>query len=211
MSRLYLVDDHAVVREGLRAVLEDAGHEVCGEAADVTTALPEIFRLTPQLVLLDLNLGARSGIDLLLELRRRGSAVPVLVLTMSEQPRDVAQALRAGAQGYVLKGADSSELLAAVAKVVEGRRHLGPGLADLAVRGFTAVESSADQLSARERQIVVLTVHGASSAAIGEQLHLSPKTVDTYRSRAMAKLGLGDLPALVRWAIREGLADLNDG
>ncbi len=211
MSRLYLVDDHEVVREGLRAVLEEAGHEVCGDAADVTVALPEIARLAPELVLLDLHLGARSGIDLLLELRRRGSAARVLVLTMSDQPRDVARALRAGAQGYVLKGADSAELLAAVAQVVAGRRHLGPGLADLAVRGLTAVESSADQLSARERQIVLLTVRGATSAATGEQLHLSPKTVDTYRSRAMAKLGLADLPALVRWAIREGLVDVNEG
>jgi DNA-binding NarL/FixJ family response regulator len=211
MSRLYLVDDHVVVREGLRAVLEDAGHEVCGAAADVTVALSEIPRLEPELLLLDLNLGARSGIDLLQELRRRGNPVLVLVLTMSEQPRDVAQALRSGAQGYVLKGAASSELLAAVEQVTAGRQHLGPGLADLAALGLTAAASSLDQLSAREHQIVRLTVRGLSSAAIGDQLHLSPKTVDTYRSRAMTKLGLSDLPALVRWSIREGLVDVNEG
>ncbi len=210
MSRLYLVDDHVVVREGLRAVLEDAGHTVVGEAADATEALSDISRLNPELVLLDLNLGARSGIDLLQDLRRRGNGVPVLVLTMSEQPRDVAQALRAGAQGYVLKGVDSGALLAAVTQVAAGQRHLGPGLADLAIRGLTAVESSVDKLSARERQIVVMAVRGLSSAAVGEQLHLSPRTVDTYRSRAMGKLGLSDLPALVRWAIREGLVELDD-
>jgi DNA-binding NarL/FixJ family response regulator len=210
MTRLFLVDDHVMVREGLRAVLEDAGHEVLGEASDLTSALAEITRLTPELVLLDLNLGNRSGLDLLQELRRRGMTVPVLVLTMSEQPRDMAQALRLGALGYVLKGADSVELLAAVNQVAAGRRHLGPGLADLAIRGLTAAESSADQLSARERQIVVLAVRGMSSAEVGEQLHLSPRTVDTYRSRAMAKLGLADLPALVRWAIREGLVGLDE-
>lgn len=211
MTRLFLVDDHVMVRQGLRAVLEDAGHEVLGEAADVTTALAEIVRLEPELVLLDLNLGTRSGLDLLQALARRGNPVPVLVLTMSEQPRDMAQALRLGALGYVLKGADSAELLAAVTQVAARRRHLGPGLADLAIRGLTAVDTAADQLSARERQIVLLAVRGQTSAEVGAQLHLSPRTVDTYRSRAMAKLGLADLPALVRWAIREGLVGLDDG
>jgi len=210
MTRLFLVDDHVVVREGLRALLQDAGHEVLGEAGEITTALAEITRLLPDLVLLDLHLGARSGLDLLQELRRRAMPVPVLVLTMSEQPRDMAQALRLGALGYVLKGTDSVQLLAAVNQVSAGRRHLGAGLADLAIRGLTAADSSVDQLSARERQIVVLAVRGLSSAEVGAQLHLSPRTVDTYRSRAMGKLCLSDLPALVRWAIREGLVGLDD-
>lgn len=210
MSRLYLVDDHAIVREGLRAVLEGAGHTVVGETDNVTEALSQIPGLAPELVLLDLRLGESSGLDLLQDLRRRGNNVPVLVLTMSDRPRDVGQALRLGAQGYVLKGVNSVELLASIAEVIAGRRHLGPGLADIAIRGLTAVDSSVEELSARERQIVMLAVRGFSSAAVGAQLHLSPRTVDTYRSRAMAKLGLADLPALVRWAIREGLVDLED-
>lgn len=210
MSRLYLVDDHAIVREGLRAVLGGAGHTVVGETDNVTEALSQISGLAPELVLLDLRLGEFSGLDLLQDLRRRGNNVPVLVLTMSDRPRDVGQALRLGAQGYVLKGVNSVELLASIAEVTAGRRHLGPGLADIAIRGLTAIDSSVDDLSARERQIVVLAVRGFSSAAVGAQLNLSPRTVDTYRSRAMAKLGLADLPALVRWAVREGLVDLED-
>jgi two-component system, NarL family, invasion response regulator UvrY len=209
MTRLYLVDDHPVVREGLRAVLEGAGHTVLGEAGDATLALADVVRLQPDVVLLDLNLGARSGIDVLAELRERGVTAGVIVLTMLDQPRTVAQALRAGAQGYLLKGSPPSELLDAVAKVVAGPPYLAPGLADVAVRGLAAKASSLDELSARERQIVVRVVLGDTSASIAEQLHLSSKTVDTYRSRAMAKLGVADVTGLVRWAIREGLVDVD--
>ncbi len=209
MTRLYLVDDHPVVREGLRAVLEGAGHDVIGEAGDATVALSEISRLQPEIVLLDINLGARSGLDLLAEMRERGVKSGVIVLTMLDQPRNVAQALRGGAQGYVLKGSPAAELLEAVAKVAAGRNHLAPGLADVAVRGLAARSSSIDELSARERQIVVRVALGDTSAEIAEKLHLSPKTVDTYRSRAMAKLGVADLAGLVRWAVREGLVDVD--
>lgn len=209
MTRLYLVDDHPVVREGLRAVLEAAGHMVLGETGDATVALADIVRLKPELVLLDVNLGPRSGLDVLLALRERGEGVPVIVLTMLDQPRTVAEALRAGAQGYLLKASPATDLLDAVAKVSAGRHYLAPGLADVAVRGLAAKASSLDDLSARERQIVVRVVMGDTSAAIAEQLHLSPKTVDTYRSRAMAKLGVPDLAGLVRWAIREGLVDVD--
>jgi DNA-binding NarL/FixJ family response regulator len=210
MSRLYLVDDHPIVRAGLRALLESAGHDLVGESADVTEALSEVLRLSPQLVLLDIQLGHRSGLELLAELHKRNSPAQVIVLTMSAQPGDVARALRLGARGYMLKDSPASELLAGIAAVASGQRHLGPGLADVAVRGLTAAASGADQLSARERQIVVMVARGITSAAIGEELHLSPKTVDTYRSRAMAKVGVADLPALVRWAIREGLIDVNE-
>lgn len=208
MSRLYLIDDHAMLRDGLRAVLEAAGHQVVGEAADLTPALAEITQLMPDLVLLDLHLGERSGFELLAAIAKRGIAAKVIVLTMSNQPRHVAEALRRGAIGYVLKGSPSAELLAAIASAARGQRHLGAGAADLAVRGLTEVGER--QLSPRERQIVVMVARGKSSAAIGEQLHLSAKTVDTYRSRLMAKLGVGDVPALVRWAIREHLVDLDE-
>jgi DNA-binding NarL/FixJ family response regulator len=129
---------------------------------------------------------------------------------MSDQPRNVAEALRMGASGYVLKGAASIELLAAVDAVAQGRRYLGAGLTDIAVLGLTTDAERGNTLSPRERQILVMVARGKSSAAIGEELHLSPKTVDTYRSRLMGKLELADVPALVRWAIREKLIDLDD-
>jgi two-component system invasion response regulator UvrY len=212
MTDVYLVDDHTMMRDGLRSVLAAARHRVAGESADPTEALAEIARLAPGVLLLDLHLGQRSGFELLTELQRRKLAVRTIVLTMSAQPRHVAEALRLGAAGYVLKGASAAELLSAIDAVLQGRRHLGSEVADLAVQGLTERDGHAaiDSLSARERQIVTLVVRGSSSAEIGELLHLSPKTVDSYRSRLMAKLGVTDVPALVRCAIRAGLIDAED-
>lgn len=212
MSRIYLVDDHAMVRDGLRAVLEDAGHQVVGESDQPTVALAELLRLQPELLLLDLHLGQRSGLELLEALQRRQLSTRCIVLTMSAQPRHVTEALRLGALGYVLKGSPASEVLRAVEVVAQGRRHLGPEAAQLAIDGLAqAGEASAiATLSAREQQVIRMVVRGQTSAAIGEALHLSTKTVESYRSRLMAKLGVGDLPALVRLAIREGLIGIDD-
>lgn len=213
MSRLYLVDDHVLVREGLRALLEAAGHSVVGEASEPTRALAEMAALAPEVLLLDLNLGSRSGFEVLGAIAERGLPVRTIVLTMSAQPRDVAEAMRLGAWGYVLKGSPSEDLVEAVRRVAGGQRHLGEAESALAMRalaGDTRGTGGATALSPRERQVIVMVARGASSAAIGEQLHLSPKTVDTYRSRLMAKLGLSDVPALVRWAVREGLIDVDD-
>lgn len=203
MTDIYLVDDHAMVRDGLRAVLEDAGHRVVGESDQPTQALADVTRLAPSLLLLDLNLGQRSGFELLERLQQRKLATRTIVLTMSEQPRDLAEAVRLGARGYVLKGSSAREVLAAVKAVADGHDAIGVLAAGLPAQRADA--HALASLSVRERQIVLLVVRGHSSAAIGEQLHLSPKTVDSYRSRLMAKLGVGDLPALVRLAIRERL------
>ena len=214
MSRIYLIDDHAIVREGLRLVLEAAGHVVVGEAAGPTPALAELAQLRPDIALLDLRLGLRSGFELLAELQRRQLPVRAVVLTMSDQPRHVAEAMRHGAWGYLLKGSSSAELLQAVDSVADGRRYLSPQAAEFAasvLTGEAPQASSLDALSPREQQVLLLVAKGASSAAIGQALHLSPKTVDTYRSRLMAKLGLPDIAAVVRWAIREGLLDVAEG
>jgi two-component system invasion response regulator UvrY len=210
VTRIYLVDDHAIVRDGLRALLESAGYEVVGEAADPTVALGDLLRLQPELVLLDLSLEHRSGFELLIEVQRRSLPSRCIVLTMSAQPRHVAEAMRLGAAGYLLKGSPRAELLRAIDAVARGKRHLGPEVAELAVQALSGEVGEAALLaglSPRERQIITLVVKGQSSPAIGELLHLSPKTVDTYRSRLMAKLGVGDVTALVRFAIRTGLID----
>ena len=208
MTHLYLLDDHTLLRDGLRSVLQAAGHQVVGESADPTKALADLRDLGPVTVLLDLHLGQRSGFELLTELQRRPLDVRAIVLTMSSQPRHVAEALRLGAAGYVLKGAPASELLAALEAVGKGQRFLGTDVAELAVQGLTAPGDEAlDTLSVRERQIVVMVVQGLSSTEIGKALHLSPKTIDSYRSRLMAKLATPDVPSLVRFAIRTGLID----
>ena len=209
MTRLYLVDDHQIMREGLRSLLEAGGHEVVGESADPTEALADLLRLRPEVLLLDLNLGGRSGFELLAELERRHLPIRSVVLTMSAQPRHVAEALRMGASGYVLKGSAGSDLMSAIDAAVQGRKHLGAEVAELALQVFMQQESDdpLGALSPRERQIITMVVNGQSSAEIGLALHLSPKTVATYRSRLMGKLGVSDVPGLVRLAIRHKLID----
>ena len=206
-ARVYLVDDHIMVRQGLRALLTEAGHDVVGDSGDITAALAELQQLIPDVVLVDLSIGTRSGMELLEELQRRHLATRPLVLTMSAQPRHVAMALKLGACGYVLKGSPSEELLQAIEALRSGRRHLGEGVAELAARALAegAGDDPFASLSVRERQVVTMVVDGHSSSEIGAALHLSPKTVDSYRSRLMAKLGAADVTALVKLALRHGL------
>lgn len=209
MTRVYIVDDHQIMREGLCALLNAGGHEVVGESADPTEALADLLRLNPEVLLLDLNLGGRSGFELLVELERRHLSIRSIVLTMSAQPRHVAESLRMGACGYVLKGSAGSDLMSAIDAAVQGRKHLGADVAELALQVYTQQDSDdpLSTLSPRERQIITMVVEGQSSAEIGMVLHLSPKTVATYRSRLMSKLGVTDVPGLVRLAIRCKLID----
>jgi two-component system, NarL family, invasion response regulator UvrY len=212
MTRLYLVDDHQLVREGLRLLLEAKGHSVVGESADPTEALADLLRLRPEVMLLDLNLGGRSGFELMAELQRRHLPTRCVVLTMSAQPRDVAEAMRLGASGYVLKGSAGADLMSAIDAAARGKKHLGAEVADLALQVFMqpVSEDPLSALSPRERQIIIMVVNGRSSAQIGLELHLSPKTVATYRSRLMAKLQVSDVAGLVRLAVRHGLIDAVD-
>ena len=209
MIRLYLVDDHQLMREGLRSLLEAKGYAVVGESADPTQALADLLRLRPEVVLLDLSLAGRSGFELLAELQRRHLPTRCVVLTMSAQPHQVAEAMRLGASGYVLKGSAASDLMAAVDAAAQGKKHLGAEVANLALQVFMqpANDDPLSALSPRERQIIIMVVNGLSSAQIGVELHLSPKTVATYRSRLMAKLRVNDVAGLVRLAVRHGLID----
>lgn len=212
MADIYLVDDHAMLREGLRKVLEKAGHSVVGEADHPGAAVADIIRLRPSVVLFDLHLEPGSGFDVLDEVKRLELPSHVIMLTMSAHPRHVMQAMRRGALGYVLKDSASLELLNAVEVVANGRRYLCRRASTLAVEGLIAESRSAavHTLSARERQVIVMVVRGLTSAVIGVKLELSPKTVESYRERIMAKLGVNDIPALVRLAVREGLIGVED-
>ncbi len=212
MSRMYLVDDHPIMREGLRALLKTGGHVVVGESANPTEALSDLLRQQPEVLLLDLHLGERSGFELLAELQRRSLSTRTIVVTTSVLPQDVAQALRLGAFAYVLKESAGRELMHAVESVTLGKKYLGVTVADLALQVFAKPEKEdpLSTLSPRERQIILMVVKGQSSTEIGLELHLSPKTVATYRSRLMQKLGVPDVPGLVRLAIRFGLIDSDE-
>jgi DNA-binding NarL/FixJ family response regulator len=133
-------------------------------------------------------------------------------MTMSTRPQDVAEALRCGANAYVLKESAGAELMQAVDSVLSGDRHYEGKVADLAVQALTMRDdgSALSTLSPRERQVIVMVVNGRSSTEIGADLHLSPATVDTYRSRLMEKLGVSNVPGLVRFALRSGLIAAED-
>jgi DNA-binding NarL/FixJ family response regulator len=208
MTTVYLVDDHALMRDGLNALLTSRGHRVVGEAGSVEEALSQIPRQAPDLLLLDLYLGAASGLELQAQLVRRRIPVKTIVLSVDAQVHQVAEAHRLGVTGYVLKGASGQELLQAMDVVMRGGHSWDARAQALLDRAGQA--SPMALLSPREIQIVQLVVRGWSSTAIGERLFLSPKTVDTYRSRLMAKLDVNDVPSLVRLAIREGLLSLDD-
>ena len=212
MADVYLVDDHAMLRDGLRVVLEQAGHRVVGETDDPSVAIADLTRLEPHVVLLDLHLDHHSGFEVLEEMQRRALPSRAIMITLSTNPRHVAEAMRLGASGYVLKDSASLELLSALQVVANGGRYLCRRASTLAVEGLIAESRSAAvlSLSARERQVILMVVRGLTSAVISTKLDLSPKTVESYRARIMAKLGVDDVPALVRLAVREGLIGVED-
>lgn len=212
MGTIYLVDDHVMLRDAFRTVLSGRGHVIVGESDNPTSALSDIQRLDPDLVLLDLNLGSRSGFELLTEVQQRHLRCRVIVLTMAAHSHHVADAIRLGAYGYVLKGGPLDELLQAIVAVLAGQRHFVGDVAALMAEALSqpSQDERLSALSARERQVLLMVVRGHSSTEIGEALHLSPKTVDSYRSRLMSKLGVSDVPALVRLAIRSGLIGVDE-
>ncbi len=212
MADVYMIEDHAVFRDGMRLVLERAGHRIVGEADDPDVALQELARLQPPVVLLDLHLDHRSGFEVLEEAQRLGLPSRIIMTTMSENPRHVVHALRQGASGYLLKDSASDELLHAVEAVAHGEKFLCKRASALAVEGFISRSDfdAVQSLSVRERQVILMVVRGFTSAAIGLRLDLSPKTVESYRSRIMAKLDVSDVPALVRLAVREGLIGVDE-
>jgi DNA-binding NarL/FixJ family response regulator len=205
--RVLIADDHAVVRHGLRAVLELSGMDVVAEAAGGLDALRLAADLQPDVAIMDVTMPGLNGIDVAAALRERCPRCRVVVLSMHSDAEHVNRAFAAGALAYLLKGSDSDEIVTAVRAVLAGRTYRSRELAHVdperAARGDG--RGPLDLLSARERQVLQLVVEGHSSAEIAALVNLSPKSVDTYRSRFMKKLGVADIPALVRFALQHGI------
>lgn len=210
-TRILLADDHAVLRAGLRLLLENQpGLEVVGEASSGLEALDLALKLNPNLILLDLSMPGLGGLDALPALRKSVPGARVLILTMHDDPQYLRQALKYGASGYVLKKAADQELLSAVRAVLRGEVYVHPSmtrvLLDDMLTDTPATRGDAwETLSEREQTVLKQVVLGYTGAEIGEQLNLGIKTVDTYRMRGMEKLGLSNRAALVRFALKKGL------
>ena len=213
--RVLLADDHAVVRDGLRLILQaQPDLEVVGEAASGTEAVRLAGKLDPDVVIMDIAMPELDGIEATARILAVRPRTRVIILSMHATSEHIYRALKTGARGYVLKESAGTEVVAAVRSVSAGSRYLSHKIADVVIDSYTserdpeALRSPLERLSDRERQILTLVVEGKTSAEIAKLLFLSPKSVDTYRSRMMAKLGVSDVVSLVKFAIQHGLTSL---
>jgi DNA-binding NarL/FixJ family response regulator len=208
--RIFLADDHAVVREGLKALL-NTQHDMCviGEASDGQTAFQEARDCQPDVVVMDISMPNLNGMQATAQLRRECPNLKVLVLSVHEDPIYLREVLAVGAAGYILKHAAPDTLIHAIRVVAGGGIYLDPAMAAHAITHLVRVPSSAGdsvggELSERERDVLQCIAQGYSYKEIAVKLALSVKTVDTYRMRALKKLGLPNRAALVRYAVEHG-------
>jgi DNA-binding NarL/FixJ family response regulator len=210
--RILIVDDHGIVRDGLSVLLNARGElQVVGAVADGKAAVRAAAKLIPDVVVMDLALPGLSGIDATSLILAAQPLIRIVILSAWDTSEHVFRALRAGARGYVLKESAGSEIVQAVLAVYKGERYLSGRLTGVLIDGLLddpTSPSPIESLSPREREVLHLTVTGASSADIGVRLSLSSKTIDTYRSRVMAKLGVSDLAGLIRFAVAHEMAPL---
>ena len=204
-----IADDHALMRDGLRAILErENGIEVVAIAANGRETVLEARRLNPDIVLMDIVMPELSGIEAAAQIRDHCESTRVIILSMHSTVEHIFRALQAGALGYLLKGSAGSEVVEAVRAVHAGKRYLTRKVSDVVVDGYVRehrASSPLESLSPREREIMLLVVKGRSSSEIADALHLSPKTVETHRSRLMEKLGVENVVGLVKFAVQHGL------
>ena len=208
--RVLLADDHTLVRAGIRGLLQSlAGVEVVGEANDGHEALRLAESLHPEIVLLDVGMPGLNGLEVAARLATLDASVRVVILSMHNSEEYVLRALRAGCAGYLLKGSAVSELEVAVRAVARGETYLSPAVSKQVVDDYVGRTGGAtdplDALTPRQREILQLVAEGHASKEIAQRLGLSYRTVETHRAQIMERLGVHDLAALVRFAVRVGL------
>ena len=211
--RIVLADDHAILREGIRALLEDQ-HDmlVVGEAADGRKAVELARTLKPDVVVMDIGMPLLNGLEATRQIKHDCPDVAVLVLTMHDNEEYVSQLLAAGASGYVLKRAASSELVTAIRAVATGQSYLSPAVTKVLIEGYMGrkpaepvVVDPFDALTTREREVLQLVAEGHTNSEIAQLLSISLKTVKAHRSNLMQKLGLHDRGELIKVAIQRGI------
>lgn len=210
-----LADDHAVVRDGLRSMLEAHDDiEVIGDAANGHDAVGQAAQLRPDIAIVDIAMPGLNGIDVTRKILKVCPSAKVIILSMYSATEYILRALQAGALGYVLKESAGVEVISAIRAVHAGHRYLSEKILGMVVEDYlyqseiVRAESPLARLSLREREVLQLVVEGKSSAEIAQILHVSPKTVDTHRSRLVKKLDVSDLTGLIKFSIRHGLTPL---
>src|SRR5690348_1710016 len=212
--RVLLVDDHTILRQGLKMLLHaQPDMEVVGEASDGYQAIAEAQRLQPDVILMDITMPEMNGIEATRHVRRQHPDIRVLVLTMHENEEYLFQVLRAGAAGYILKEAADTELITAIRTVQSSRFYLSPSAQTMMVGDYLQRVRTGEEkdsysgLTEREREILKLVAEGLTNNQIAERLFISPKTVDTHRTHIMDKLNLHSRAELVKYAMRRGLLE----
>lgn len=210
--RIYIADDHTIVRDGLAVMLQvHSDITVVGSGSDGRQAVKEIEQLHPDIVIMDIAMPNLNGIEAALLLRDVAPTVKTIMLSMYATKEHIFRALQAGARGYLLKNSAGSELVNAIRIVQSGQRYLSQKISDTVVDDYLLESRAAgplDALSTREREVLQLVAEGHSSAQVAAMLSLSPKSIETYRSRLMQKIGVSDLPSLVKFSIHHGLISL---
>lgn len=207
--RVLLADDHQIVREGLRALLEKAGHEVVGEAGDGHAACKLARALKADIAVLDLSMPLLNGMDAAREIHSLSPEIKTIMLSMYPDKRYVLQALKVGAKGYVLKSQAADDLLRAIREVARGEVYLSPEVAESVVDAYVnKTDVAADPLTPRERQVMQLVAEGSTTKEVAKVLNISFKTAESHRNHIMKKLGIHDVVALMRHAIQAGLVQI---
>lgn len=210
MTKVMLVDDHDLVRTGIKRLLEDHPNiEIVGEAVNGEQALQQVTQYDPDVVLMDINMPGIGGLEATRKLLQRKPQLKIIVVTMHEDDLFPQRFLKAGALGYVTKGAKVEEILQAIRAVMANKRYLSPAIAQQIALSQVSEEASSpfDILSEREMQVLLMMMDGQTISAISERLCLSPKTVSTYRARLYAKLGVQNDIELTRLALLHGVVE----
>lgn len=209
---VFLADDHAIIRDGLRALLKGDEFTIVGEASNGPDTLEQVQQLRPDLLILDISLPGMSGIDIARHLSKNLPAVRIIVLSMHAENSYIVAALQAGARGYLVKDTAFEELYIAIQEVMQGKRYLSQEIATTVLDDLLtqAPAPILPVLSPREREILQMIAQGIPSKEIGNRLCISERTVEAHRGRIMDKLDLHSIAALTRYAIKEGIISLDD-
>jgi len=204
--RIVLGDDHVLVRQGLRSLLEREKFQVLAEASDGQEVIRQVQALSPEIAIIDISMPILNGIDAARELVRSSPKTKTILLTQHEEEQYIHEALQAGVRGYVLKSQVANDLIHAIQQVSRGGFYLSPGVSQAVVEAYrTRSEKPLDPLSGRERQVLQLIAEGKSTKDVACLLGISVKTAESHRSRLMQKLDIHETASLVRYAVRRGL------
>jgi DNA-binding NarL/FixJ family response regulator len=212
-SRIIIVDDHPLLRAGVKSMLEQQDYRIVGEAGDGRQGAKLIEKFKPHAVITDISMPNRNGIEFTKQIRREFSDVKVLIVSMHNETRLIMESFAAGASGYLLKGSALQEICTALRSILTGRKYISPDIAD-AVLGKALAQWSSEsrcdlpRISLREREVLQLVAEGKSTKEIAASLYVSIKTVESHRRQIMNRLSLKSVAELTKFAIREGITSV---